>query len=128
MNSEPNKSKGLVIGGIVAGVLVLGFVGFFGWAAIAPSAPRLPVESYLANARGLSGNRYEVQVRIERQLGARAGAGRILLARDPASGRSVTFLDGGKVLNFNPEPGQLYTLTVLVAMDGLLELLDARKR
>jgi hypothetical protein len=39
----------------------------------------------------------------------------------------VPFLDGGKVAAFNPEPGQLYTLTELVAMDGLMELTEARK-
>jgi hypothetical protein len=125
--TQKSKSKGPLIGGAVAGVVVLGLAGFFGWKAFAPSAPALPVETYLANARGLAGNRYAVQARIERQLDTRAGAGRIILARDTVSGRPVPFLDAGKVLNFNPEPGQLYALTVQVALDGLLELTEARK-
>ena len=127
MNQKTSKSKGPLIGGAVAGVVALGLAGFFGFKAFAPSAPALPVETYLANARGLAGNRYAVQARIERQLDTRAGAGRIILARDTVSGRPVPFLDAGKVLNFNPEPGQLYALTVQVALDGLLELTEARK-
>jgi hypothetical protein len=127
MSLKPNKSKGPLIGGIVTGVVVLGLAGYFGLKAFAPSAPSLPVETYLANARGLAGNRYAVQARIERQLDTRAGAGRIILARDTVSGRPVPFLDAGKVLSFNPEPGQLYALTVQVALDGLLELTEARK-
>jgi hypothetical protein len=127
MNQTSRKSKGPLIGGILAGVVVLGLAGFFGLKAFAPSAPALPVEIYLANARGLAGNRYAVKARIERQLDTRVGAGRIILARDTVSGRPVPFLDAGKVLNFNPEPGQLYALTVQVALDGLLELTEARK-
>lgn len=125
--TQKSKSKGLLIGGAVAGVVLLGLAGFFGWKAFAPSAPTLPVETYLANARGLAGNRYAFQARIEHQIDNRPGVGRIILARDTASGRSVPFLDGGSAQSFNPEPGQLYTLTVKVALDGLLELTDARK-
>lgn len=127
MSSKPNKSKGPLIGGIAVGVIVLGLAGLFGWKAIGPSAPTLPVTTYLDNARGLSGNRYELQARIERQLDNKAGTGRIILARDTVSGRPVPFLDGGMAINFNPEPGQLYSLSVQVAADGLLELTAARK-
>ena len=124
---KQKTNKGPLIGGVLAGVVVLGLAGFFGWHAFMPSAPKLPIETYLANARGLAGNRYEFSARIERQLDTKAGAGRIILARDTVSGRPVPFLDGGKVQAFNPEPGQLYTLTVLVATDGLMELTEARK-
>jgi hypothetical protein len=127
MISKTSKSKAPLIGGVAAGVVALGLAAFFGWKAFSPSAPVLPVESYLANARGLAGNRYAVHARIERQLDTRAGAGRIILARDTASGRPLPFLDAGKVQAFNPEPGQLYALTVQVALDGLLELMEARK-
>ncbi|MDD5037666.1 MAG: hypothetical protein PHE55_23295 [Methylococcaceae bacterium] len=127
MTQKP-KSKGpLVTGGIVTGVVVLGLAGFFAWKAVAPSAAQLPVTTYLANARGLAGNRYAFQARIERQIDNRPGVGRIILARETSTGSPVPFLDGGKALSFNPEPGQLYKLTVQVALDGLLELTDARK-
>lgn len=125
--TQKTKSKGPLIGGVVAGVVALALAGFFGWKALAPSAPVLPMEIYLANARGLAGNRYAFQARIERQIDNRAGVGRIILARDTASGRPVPFLDGGSTQAFNPEPGQLYMLTVNVALDGLLELTEARK-
>jgi len=109
-----------------ATILVVG-VAFFGWQTWGRGHPRLPVDTYVSSARGLAGNRYELQGRIERQLETRAGVGRIILARDTVSGRPVPFLDAGKSLNFNPEPGQLYALTVQVALDGLLELTEARK-
>ena len=121
------KNKGPLIGGITGGVIALGLAGFFGWKAMAPSAPQLPVTTYLANARGLAGNRYEFHARIERQIDNRSGVGRIILARDTATNSPVPFLDGGRAVSFNPEPGQLYKLTVQVAADGLLELAEARK-
>lgn len=125
--TQKSKSKGPIIGGILAGVAILALAGFFGWKAIAPSAPRLPVTAYLANARGLAGNRYEFQARIERQMDNRSGVGRIILSRDTATNSPVPFLDSGRAVSFNPEPGQLYKLTVQVAADGLLELTEARK-
>jgi hypothetical protein len=127
MSSQTRKSKGPLVGGVVAGVIVLGLSVFFGAKAFAPSAANLPVETYLANARGLAGNRYAVQARIDRQIDNRTGVGRVILARDTVSGRPIPFLDSGKVQAFNPEPGQLYALTVQVAPDGLLELTEARK-
>ena len=127
MCSQTTKSKGPLIGGVVAGVVVLGLAVFLGAKAFAPSAASLPVETYLANARGLAGNHYAVQARIDRQIDNRPGVGRVILARDTVSGRPIPFLDAGKVKAFNPEPGQLYALTVQVALDGLLELTEARK-
>lgn len=125
--TQKSTSKLPLVGGVLAGVVALGLVGFFGWKALAPSAPVLPVETYLANARALAGNRYAFQARIERQIENRADVGRLILARDTASGRPLPFLDGGSAQGFNPEPGQLYKITVKVALDGLLELTDARK-
>lgn len=127
MSEKSTKSKGPLVGGIVAGVVVLGLAGVFGWKVFTPSAPTLPMDTYLANARGLAGNRYVFQARIERQIDNRSGVGRIILARETVSERPVPFLDGGSAQAFNPEPGQLYALTVKVALDGLLELTEARK-
>ena len=125
--TQKTKKIGSLMGGVVAGVIVLGLVGVFGRRAFAPPAPVLPIETYLANARGLAGNCYAFQARIERQIDNRPGVGRIILVRDTASGRPIPFLDGSNAQAFSPEPGQLYTLTVKVALDGLLELTEARK-
>lgn len=127
MTTHRTKKNGPLVAGIAAGVAVLGLGGFLAWKTLAPSAAQLPVATYVANARGLAGNRYAFKARIERQIDNRAGVGRIILARDTATGHPVPFLDGGKAQAFNPEPGQLYALTVLVAPDGLLELTEARK-
>ena len=127
MSKQTQSSKLPLIGGVLGGTLLLGGIAFFGWHAVGTREPKLPAEAYVSNARGLAGNRYELQARIERQLEMRQGVGRIILARDTASEKLVPFLDEGKAQNFNPEPGQLYALTVQVESDGLLSLTGFRK-
>ncbi|MDR1283368.1 MAG: hypothetical protein LBK99_21495 [Opitutaceae bacterium] len=112
---------------VIASLLLLVGAGFFVWRAIVPSLPPLPVETYIAHARGLAGNRYELRGRIEKQLEAMSGAGRIILVRDLPTHRALPFLDSGKCPGFYPEPGQLYALSVEVDADGFLNLTAFRK-
>jgi hypothetical protein len=111
----------------MAAVLLLAGAGFFAWRAFTPPLPPLPVETYVTHARGLAGNRYELRARIEKQIDVMSGAGRIILARDIPTHRALPFLDAGKCPGFYPEPGQLYSLSVDVDADGILNLTGFRK-
>ncbi|MFW5873922.1 MAG: hypothetical protein ACOCVJ_00800 [Verrucomicrobiota bacterium] len=82
----------------------------------------LPVVDFAESPRNFSGNRYEFEGRIDRQLGFEEGVGRIILTASVAEEAPVPLYVAAEHENFSPNPGQVYRFTLRVDGDGILNV------
>jgi len=82
----------------------------------------LPVEAFAESPRNYSGNRYEYEGRIERQLGFEEGVGRVILTESVAGGAPVPLYVSAEREGFSPNPGQVYRFSLRVDGDGILNV------
>jgi hypothetical protein len=121
-NSKSGKSA-LMGMGIVAALAVVVLIGVVmlrshGGGAYAP----LPVLDFSKSPKNFSGNRYEFEGRIDRQLGFEEGVGRIILTQAVADESPVPLYVAAEHTNFSPNPGQVYRFSLRVDGDGILNV------
>jgi hypothetical protein len=121
-NSKSGKSPLLWMGvvavlaiGVLGGIVILRNVGG------GNHAP-LPVSNFAESPKNFSGNRYEFEGRIDRQLGFEEGVGRIILTQSVAGEASVPLYVAAEHENFSPNPGQVYRFSLRVDGDGILNV------
>jgi len=126
-NSKSGKSPVLWMGvvAVLAVVLLVGVMVFrsVGGGRHAP----LPVEELSDSPRNFSGNRYEYEGRIDRQLGFEEGVGRVILTEAVESGAPVPLFVSSDLDRFSPNPGQVYRFSLRVDGDGILNVEDYDK-
>lgn len=121
-NSKSGKST-LLWMGVVAVAAVLVLVGIVvvrnvGGGKYAP----LPVAEFAQAPQNFSGNRYEYEGRINRQLGFEEAVGRIILTQSVAGEAPVPLYVAAEHDNFSPNPGQVYRFSLRVDGDGILNV------
>lgn len=82
----------------------------------------LPVADFAASPKNFSGNRYEFEGRIDRQLGFEEGVGRIILTQAVSDEAPVPLYVAAEHTNFSPNPGQVYRFSLRVDGDGILNV------
>lgn len=82
----------------------------------------LPVADFAQSPKNFSGNRYEFEGRIDRQLGFEEGVGRIILTQSVAEEAPVPLYVTAEHENFSPNPGQVYRFSLRVDGDGILNV------
>ena len=82
----------------------------------------LPVSNFAESPKNFSGNRYEFEGRIDRQLGFEESVGRIILTQSVAGEASVPLYVAAEHENFSPNPGQVYRFSLRVDGDGILNV------
>ena len=87
----------------------------------------VPVDQFAANPRAFAGNTYELEGRIETQLGYDERSGRILLTRDLATEFPVPILVPASIAEFSPNPGQIYRFELGVDRNGVLTVKTFKK-
>lgn len=122
INSKSGKSPLLYMGivAVLAVVVLLGIVLLrnIGGGNHAP----LPVADFAQSPKNYSGNRYEFEGRIDRQLGFEEGVGRIILTQSVAEEAPVPLYVAAEHENFSPNPGQVYRFSLRVDGDGILNV------
>lgn len=122
INSKSGKSPLLYMGivAVLAVVVLLGIVLLrnIGGGNHAP----LPVADFAQSPKNFSGNRYEFEGRIDRQLGFEEGVGRIILTQSVAEEAPVPLYVTAEHENFSPNPGQVYRFSLRVDGDGILNV------
>ena len=126
-NSQSGKSA-LLWMGMVAAVAALLLIGVVvarnvGGGSHAP----LPVLDFSQAPQNFSGNRYEYEGRIDRQLGFEEGVGRIILTRSVSGEAPVPLYVAAEHENFSPNPGQVYRFLLRVDGDGILNVENYEK-
>lgn len=107
----------------VAGGAVLLLVGVLVFRGIGGGRyDALPVKEFAESPRNYSGNRYEYEGRIERQLGFEEGVGRVILTEPVAGGAPVPLYVSAEREGFSPNPGQVYRFSLRVDGDGILNV------
>ena len=109
--------------GVVAALAIVALVGVvllrnLGGGNHAP----LPVADFAQSPKNFSGNRYEFEGRIDRQLGFEEGVGRIVLTQAVSGDASVPLYVAAEHENFSPNPGQVYRFSLRVDGDGILNV------
>lgn len=109
--------------GVVAALAIVALVGVvllrnLGGGNYAP----LPVADFAQTPKNFSGNRYEFEGRIDRQLGFEEGVGRIVLTQAVSGDASVPLYVAAEHENFSPNPGQVYRFSLRVDGDGILNV------
>ena len=82
----------------------------------------LPVADFAQSPKNFSGNRYEFEGRIDRQLGFEEGVGRVILTASVAGEAPVPLYVAAEHENFSPNPGQVYRFSLRVDGDGILNV------
>ena len=120
--SKSGKSPLLIMGGVgIAAVgLLVGIVVLRSFSG-GTHAP-LPVDDFAQTPKNFSGNRYEFEGRIDRQLGFEEGVGRIILTQSVESELPVPLYVAAEHANFSPNPGQVYRFSLRVDGDGILNV------
>ena len=127
-------SRGLsvpVVGGVLIAVLA---IGFGGWALIGHLGDPLrtleefPVEAYFENHRALEGARFRGELRVEADLGWRAGSGRLMLFRQRADARPLAvFLPATVADGVFFSKGQRWLAALTVGHGGLVTAESLRR-
>ena len=87
----------------------------------------LPEAEFADEPKNFSGNRYEFEGRIDRQLGFKEGVGRIILTKSVQSDAQVPVFVGPEHDRFSPNPGQIYRFSLRVDGDGVLNVENYEK-
>ena len=121
-NSKSGKSP-LLWMGVVAAFAMVALIGIvalrsFGGGTHAP----LPVADFAHNPKNFSGNRYEFEGRIDRQLGFEESVGRFILTQSVEGESPVPLYVAAEHANFSPNPGQVYRFSLRVDGDGILNV------
>ena len=121
-NSKSGKSP-LLWMGVVAALAVVALIAIVllrntGGGKYAP----LPVADFAQSPKNFSGNRYEFEGRIDRQLGFQEGVGRIILTQSVEGESPVPLYVAAEHENFSPNPGQVYRFSLRVDGDGILNV------
>ena len=121
-NSKSGKSA-LLLMGVVAVAAVLLLVGIVvvrnvGGGNHAP----LPITEFAQAPQNFSGNRYEYEGRIDRQLGFEEAVGRIILTQAVEGESPVPLYVAAEHDSFSPNPGQVYRFSLRVDGDGILNV------
>lgn len=121
-NSKSGKSP-LLWMGVVAALAVAALIGIVllrnvGGGNHAP----LPVSEFAKSPKNFSGNRYEFEGRIDRQLGFEEGVGRVILTQSVSGDSPVPLYVAAEHENFSPNPGQVYRFSLRVDGDGILNV------
>lgn len=121
-NSKSGKSP-LLWMGVVAALAVVALLAIVALRNLGGGihAP-LPVEDFAQSPKNFSGNRYEFEGRIDRQLGFEEGVGRIILTQAVDSEKPVPLYVAAEHENFSPNPGQVYRFSLRVDGDGILNV------
>ncbi|GHC06558.1 hypothetical protein [Cerasicoccus arenae] len=106
---------------VVAGLAILVLVGLMAYRNLAGGVSQpLPVAQFADNPKAFSGNQYELEGRIDTQLGYETGVGRLLLTQDVATNDSVPLFVPYGFEDFSPNPGQIYRFGLRVDERGVL--------
>ncbi|WP_309398573.1 hypothetical protein [Cerasicoccus maritimus] len=106
---------------VVAGLAILVLVGLMAYRNFAGGVSQpLPVAQFADNPKAFSGNQYELEGRIDTQLGYEAGVGRLLLTQDVATNEAVPLFVPSTIEDFSPNPGQIYRFALRVDGRGVL--------
>lgn len=121
-NSKSGKSP-LLWMGIVAALAIAALVGIVLLRSIGGGnhAP-LPLADFAESPKNFSGNRYEFEGRIDRQLGFEEGVGRIILTQSVTDEAPVPLYVAAEHENFSPNPRQVYRFSLRVDGDGILNV------
>lgn len=126
-NSRAGKSSLFWMGGVallallvLIGIVVLRSVG-------GGEHATLPVAQFAEAPKNFSGNRYEYEGRIDRQLGFEESVGRVILTVSVSQGESVPLYVSAAHENFSPNPGQIYRFLLRVDGDGVLNVENYEK-
>jgi len=82
----------------------------------------LPVAELGESPQNYSGNQYEFEGRIDRQLGFKDGVGRVILTQSVTGDSSVPLYVSAEHNNFSPNPGQVYRFLLRVDGEGILNV------
>ncbi|MDQ8206078.1 hypothetical protein QEH52_01035 [Coraliomargarita sp. SDUM461003] len=126
-NSKSGKSP-LLWMGVVAAIAVMALIGIVALRSVGGGthAP-LPVADFAQTPKNFSGNRYEFEGRIDRQLGFEEGVGRIILTQAVDDESPVPLYVAAEHDNFSPNPGQVYRFSLRVDGDGILNVEEYEK-
>lgn len=121
-NSKSGKSA-LLLMGVVAVAAMLLLIGIVvvrnvGGGNHAP----LPIAEFAQAPQNFSGNRYEYEGRIDRQLGFEEAVGRIILTQAVEGETPVPLYVAAEHDSFSPNPGQVYRFSLRVDGDGILNV------
>lgn len=87
----------------------------------------LPLLAITSEPKAFSGNTYQVEARIDTLLGYEDGVGRLLLTREIDSDLPAPLFIPAKLVDFSPNPGQVYRFQVRVDGDGVI-MVDSYKK
>lgn len=82
----------------------------------------LPIADFTQAPQNFSGNRYEYEGRIDRQLGFEEEVGRIILTQAVEGEAPVSLYVAAEHDSFSPNPGQVYRFSLRVDGDGILNV------
>jgi hypothetical protein len=120
--SKSGKSP-IVWMGLVAAAAVLVLAGIVFMRSIdGGQYSPLPVADFAGSPKNFSGNRYEFEGRVDRQLGFEEGVGRIILTQSVSDEAPVPLYVAAEHENFSPNPGQVYRFSLRVDGDGILNV------
>lgn len=112
---------------VVAAAILLvggGTVLLFGRLAADPyrTLEPFPLETYLSNYHVLEGSRFRANLRVENDLGYRAGAGRLMVFSVEGDGRTLAALVPARLPDNFFSRGQRYTAELQVGDGGLIQI------
>lgn len=127
-----NKSKSgkspLLWMGVVAVLAVLSLIGVVSLrGAGGGKYSSLPVADFATEPKNFSGNRYEYEGRIDRQLGFDEGVGRVILTKSVTDEAPVPLFVASTHDRFSPNPGQVYRFYLRVDGKGILNVEEYEK-
>lgn len=125
--SKSGKNHLLWMGGIaaLAVLLLIGIVSLRGVGG--GKYADLPVSEFASEPKNFSGNRYEYEGRIDRQLGFDEGVGRVILTKSVADEAPVPLFVASTHDGFSPNPGQVYRFYLRVDGEGILNVEEYEK-
>jgi len=126
-HSKSGKSPLLWMGGVAA-LAVAALVGIVLLRNIdgGKHAP-LPVADFAESPKNFSGNRYQFEGRIDRQLGFEEAVGRVILTQSVTGEVPVPLYVAAEHETFSPNPGQVYRFSLRVDGDGILNVENYEK-
>ncbi len=111
----------VILLGTMAGIVLLGLLAFF---LIRLSGGEqyqaLPVSEFAAQPKSFAGNTYQLESRIDSQLGYDEAVGKVLLTRTLESGQPVPVFVPVSIGDMSAYSGQVYRFTLTIDGDGVL--------